>query len=110
MKSIYEKAKKLKNIVKFTRLANNRKSEELRFIRRHLVKIENSRQINPHRFSINLEKQVKIKEDSVKMKKRRDLYCQDSTDFAQLLTKFENTKDTYMPNGKDFTQFLSPKK
>ena len=87
MKLIFEKTKQLKNIVKFTNLENNRNSEELHFIRRHLNEISDAMKTSGSNQSSEMQKRTKSSE-----KKQ-----------LELLKSHKNympkSHKNYMPNG-----------
>ena len=94
MKSIFDETKKLKNVVKFTRLENQRNSEELHFIRHHLNKISKT---------INIDTQCRNGE-SISMRKQIE-QMNDVTNRT-----FKTHRDYSMPNGKNYIDFLNTKR
>ena len=94
MNLIFDETKKLKNVVKFTRLENQRNSEELHFIRHHLNKISKT---------INIDPQCRNGE-SISMRKQ----IEQMNDVAN--RNFKTHRDYSMPNGKNYIDFLNPKR
>ena len=94
MNMIFDETKKLKNVVKFTRLENQRNSEELHFIRHHLNKISKTINTDPqcrNGESISMRKQIE-KMNTVANK------------------NLKTNRDYSMPNGKNYIDFLNPKR
>ena len=94
MKLIFDETKKLKNVVKFTRLENQRNSEELHFIRHHLNKISKTINIDPQRPNGG----------SISMKERIEKIN------ALANRNFKTNRDYSMPNGKNYIDFMKPKR
>ena len=94
MNVVFEKTNQLKNVVKFTRLENNRNFEELQFIRNHLNKVSKTKQTNPNGQSINIDKQLK----------HLDTFTQ-----RQNLNDGKGRNYT-MRNGNNYSEFLSPRR
>ena len=93
MNLIYQELKTLKNVVKFTRLENNRHFEELQFIRNHLMNISNIATLKPHGKSISIENQT------------REQNFQRPNLFGKL--KDPECLNYVMSNGNDYSEFLS---
>ena len=94
MNLIFDVTKKLKNVVKFTRLENQRNSEELHFIRHHLNKISKT---------INIDPQCRNGE-SISMRKQKEKMNTVAN------KNLKTNRDYSMPNGKNYIDFLNPKR